>query len=541
MSGGNVHLRVEGTGEEYDMPEDVAMQAMYDLDKAGKKWSVDVAPSKPEAPRAGGVSVYSEPDPNLKVEPPDPGLVAARAGHPMPSQEEQEHVLTMLRDPLYFGKNLAKTGANYIGGAIAGAGEGAGVIMNAGRQGVGAGIARGINAYLDDPKHDLLNALVEGGKGFGEAGLLALGLGGAGRLASAGGDRARVASFGGDKQDLAEIGVTPREFAQRTDELGLNNSFVPMDRADKLARVQGALTNAGDRQTAAIANADRAGIGANRDWGAEIARDVDMNADRVRVGGSGQRDAIMDQMGKVAGAAEAAENLDSLAGLRSYKTGRASEAYADARGGLNESAAGKAALAASDSATQHLDRAMEQSGPQNYGAYKQANADFGDASVLQEMLEQAPRTNPLRRTVGTAAGAAIGGLAGGAPGAVVGAAANELTRPYQMDALANTATGIGRNLGAASEVAGMATAQGAGLKQAISAQTSYGQGRGNMQGQAAQDLLKQNPNAFGQWTDQVMQAVQDGTIDQLIVKLNRDPEFRMGPGMQLRQMTAEGR
>lgn len=522
MSGGTVHLRVLDSGDEYDMPEEEAMSAMYELEKAGRKFEADQPPAQ------GSAAIAASPE---GIEPqPYPGG---------PSKAEEDHVLSLLRDPTYFAKNLAKTGANFAGQAIGAGGEGAGVIMNAGRQALGAGTTAATNAYLDQPNHPL-DALLEGGRAAGIAGGAALGIGGVGRLAGAGGDRARVAAFGGDKQDLAEIGVTPRQFNQRTDELGLNNAFVPMDRSDKIARVGGVLDDAGQRQAAAIANADQRGVGQYRDWGGEIARDVEQNADRVWQGGSGQREGIVSAMGKTANAAES-HPMESLADLRAYKTARAGEAYTSARGGLDESNYGKAALAASDSATQHLDTAMAQSGPQNYEGYKQANADFGDASILDEMLQQAPQSNPLKRTMGTAIASGIGGSVGGIPGAVAGAGLNEVGRPYYADTAANLGTGMARNLGAASELTGVASAQAGALKQTLDPARVSAEGRGNMLGDAATQLLQTEPQALGRWQQEIAQASQDGSVNQLIIKLNRDPEFRAGPGMRLQQMTAQQR
>ena len=110
--------------------------------------------------------------------------------------------------------------------------------------------------------------------------------------------------------------------------------------------------------------------------------------------------------------------------------------------------------------------------------------------------------------------------------------------------LAGTGRAVESTLGATESAAKLGSLtsgpQAQALQQALDPNRAIGEGRGNLKGQAAEKLLQTNPQAFGRWQPQIAQAVQDGTINQLIIKLGRDPDFRMGPGMQLQQMTAQG-
>lgn len=67
------------------------------------------------------------------------------------------------------------------------------------------------------------------------------------------------------------------------------------------------------------------------------------------------------------------------------------------------------------------------------------------------------------------------------------------------------------------------------------------QSRGNQLGAAAQQLLQTDPAAFGQYQQQFAQAAQQGTtaLNQLIIKLEREQDFRTGPLLRLQHMTGE--
>jgi len=435
---------------------------------------------------------------------------------------------------------MASKGASYLASPLLSVAGGSTVAGNAAASGVKAGL----DEYAADPNHDPLDALVSAGSSaVAGGGITALGKG-----LGAIGNRARMAAFNANDDDLVELGMNPQEFNDMTSRLGANNTVLPMSRTGKMERVQQSLASSGQAQAAAIREADRLGVGANRDWGGEIARDIDTNADLVRTGGSPQREAIINQMAKASNAAEA-HPMQSLEELRRYKTARAGEAYTNSFGGLDESAAGKATLAAADSAGQHLDRSMQMAGPAIDARYSQANNDFADGKVLEEMLlRKQQRASPLP----DAAAATVGALAtGGNPlGAGAGVLARRVAAPYAADATANLAVGLAGGAsaaGAASPFAAGAIGQWLGQKGVRMEQTPQTpeqvsqNTRGNLGGRAAEQLLQSEPQALGKWTPDFQRAQQEGSIDALITRLVQDsPEFRNGPYVRIQAMTAPG-
>lgn len=410
------------------------------------------------APRAGAAMPFASPeDPPVM---PEPGFWqralnaydnVARASAPSPAEQEGlqrqagQALRTAAEHPVAsFGAPIASGLATAFGGAPTR--TLLGTALNQGASALAQGTA---DSYGAAPERGLSDALREGGSLSWKAAALALGLGGAGRLAGAGADRARMASTNTTADDLRELEMTPRQYAQRTEDLGINR----FGREAKLDAVESGLEGAGHRQADAIANADAAGVGKYRDWGGEIARDLDQNAQNVWHGG-GRREPIVGQMAKLAASADD-HPMETLAALRQYKTARASEAYKNALGGLNETDYGKAALAASDSATAHLDNAMYSSGPENYAAYRNANRDFGDLAAIQEMLD---RGTPRAGMVGDMVASGVGAAAGGPMGAAMGYAARRAALPYAADVAASGLGGIARNASAASRVTGTSTA-----------------------------------------------------------------------------------
>lgn len=489
------------------------------------------------APRGGG-AVYSEPDPSMKVD--DRSWIAK-------ARDEDDAANGGVNPIERFAQ--AAVGA---GGSLP-VGQGLGRIGSMVGNVASGGAQAGLAAYRDDPDHDVFHALLEGGKGA----LASAALAGGGQMSSlagqgaqAVGNRARMAATNATTDDLRALGMSPQQFSDMTDRAGLNNKFLPVSRAGKLGRADAFADAAGQRQAAEIGAADQAGIGQHRDWGGEIARDVDQNADNVRAGGSGQRGPIMSQMRNVADAADA-HPMNSLADLRAYKTARGSEAYANNLGGINESAAGKAALAGHDSASQHLDQAMSQAGPESFGRYQQANQDFGDASTLQELLSRKPQQANL---IGDVAAGTIGTLAsGGNPmGVAGGIAARRIAAPYAADMTANVAQGAGRGMqGAgsamtqASPLAGQAMQQWMGQKGVRmdqpppSSEAASQNSNGGRLGDVAAKALQQNPQALGQYAQQFQDAMNEGpdAVNALVGKLDSDPAWRQGPKQQLLQMT----
>lgn len=411
--------------------------------------------------------------------------------------------------------------------------RGAGVAANMGDAFVKSGIERGARSY--DRGDDWLDVLKEGALGGVESAGLAGGLSLLGKGAGAVRNRARMSAFGADDQALHELDMSPQQFNDWTDELGMNNAVVPMSRAGKLKRTRALLNRSGPELSAAIQEAQDMGIGQNRDWGGEIARDLDTTADQVWVGGAGSREEVVHQMQKAAGAANDATNLNSLQDLRRFKTARAGEAYKNARGALNESAASKASLAAADSSGQLLDSSMQQAGPGIDARFQQANSEFADGKVLEEMLLQKQGMGMMGNGIADAAAATAGAIAtGGNPyGAGAGVLARRAAAPFAADATANLANAAqGASQGAARATPAAVSA--------LTPQQSTGAGRGNRDGDAAFDLLQSDPQALGRWAPEIEQAAASGELDRLLSRLKRDPEFRTGPLLRIQQLTAGG-
>lgn len=406
---------------------------------------------------------------------------------------------------------------------------------------VGQGaLAGGLQHYRDDPDHSILEALIAAK----DAGLASAALGatgattaGAGGILGKGAARARQAAFGATKDDLNALGVTPEEFAQRTDELGLNNTLRPMDPADKRARIQEVLADRGAKHDAAIAAADAQNPLAGRDVNGEIARDIEQNADRVWTGRSNQREGIVNAMGKTANAVEQGDPIDSLAELARYRTQQGGQAFGKF-GTLPEAASGRGALAAYDSADQLLHEGMRASGDANYQLFTSADNDFHDAKLLEELTQQGPPSNPWRRPIGAAVGAAVGMAAGGPIGAGIGAGVADLTRGYQPDMAANLMKlGAGGLQGAGNAMQAAAPAAGSMQEQLTQVQ---GQSRGQMQPQIVESLLDSNPQALGPYAQPLMQARKDGTLNQKLTQLrNIDDVWQRQFLPQLMQMSAQ--
>lgn len=495
-----------------------------------------LAPKK----ESGGTAPFTEPDPNMKA--PD-----ARG------------VLEQLVDPtgawtqgLADGKTPGEIDAAANGGvpahermaeAVVGStpiGEGLGAM---GRYVVNVGhgaLMGGLQHYRDDPDHNILEALVAAR----DAGLASAALGatgattaGAGGVLEGGAARARAAAFGASKDDLNALGVTPQQFAARTDELGLNNRVVPMDPADKRARIQEVLADRGAQHDAAIGVADAQNPLAGRNVNAEIAQDIDQNADRVWRGRSGEREGVTAAMRRTANAVDQGDPIDSLAELGRYKTQQGNAAFGPL-GGLPEQASGKAALAGYDSASQKLDQAMSMSGDANYRLFTSADADFHDAKLLEELTTQAPPSNPWRRPIAAAVGGAVGLTVGGPMGAAIGAGVADLTRGYQPDFAANMMTPVARGMqGAGKAMQAASPAAGSVQEQLTQVQN---RGRGQEQPQLVESLLDSNPQALGPYAQPLMQARKDGTLNQKLSQLrNTDQVWQQSYLPQLQQMSAQ--
>jgi uncharacterized protein YjbJ (UPF0337 family) len=209
VSGGFLRIKL-ADGDEYEMPEQEAFSAMADLEKRGVNFDATEAPAVRGDVKVGEPEVIKSPPP---IEAPE-NLEAEKA-----------HVLRMLQDPAYFGKQLAGAGGKYLGAMVGGAGGAAeGLLANAGRQGVAGGIESGSAAVAQDkgPWQVAQDTLFGGGTSAAGAGLLD-GIGrGVGKLGEGAGWLA-------DKARNVVAGVGAKEARAVMDKHGL-------DAADQLGR-----------------------------------------------------------------------------------------------------------------------------------------------------------------------------------------------------------------------------------------------------------------------------------------------------------------
>lgn len=508
----------------------------------------DQAMATPPAAVGGTAGGSFEPDPNL-APPSEPSLLEqflnlfpkATADNPLGIDPRAAAAQQAQWDRMSQPGGIMREGINSLvqpaadammmseGGPIAGA------IKDVG----GAAFKRGADAYTQSGG-DILEALVAAKDAATDPLGLALSGGGAAlrgisSLLQGGSNRARQAAFGATKDDLRELGTDAAGFAQRTDELGLNNRVIPMDRADKRAAIERVLEDRGAKHDAAIAAADEADPLTGRDVGREIAQDIDFNADRVMGSGSNQREGIQRAMIKTAQAAEARDPIRSLADLADYRTQQGGQAFGKFST-LPETASGKGALAGYDSSNQILQQEMAASGDANYRLFTSADNDFHDAKLLEELTQQPQASNPWRRGIGAAVGAGVGMMIGGPVGAGVGAGVADMTRGYQADAAANL-----MKLGASGADAMGQVAQRVGAPAAAEQlQQVQSQSRGQMQPQIVESLLDSNPQALGPYAQPLMQARKDGTLNQKLTQLrNTDDVWQRQFLPQLQQMSAQ--
>jgi hypothetical protein len=400
---------------------------------------------------------------------------------------------------------------------------------------------------------EMINGAGQGAALGGGASVLGAAASGVGKGLDAVAARARSASLGATGKDLQKLGMTPAELAAVSDRLGVNNRVLPMSTAQKLARVQGAGETAGQSIGNAIGAADEAGVGQHRDWGGEVARDLYQQADDKMLGQLGddpRRGAALSEVARGAGN----QDVGSLEQLRQLKTGYEKAAYTNSLGGTDESMMGEAHRAAADSARGYLHGAMRQAGPELNQPFMQGNQDFGDSKMLEELLQNKQARDITnsgfglnRRTVGDAVGAGVGAAMGGPAGAIAGVGVNELTRPFQADALANMSSlGAGASSGLGAGMQGSAGAIG-GTSQGVDdpraqMQQTIEQGRGDLLPDVVGQVLLKNPSMLGKYSAELADAKADGTLPGVIMRLKRtDPEFTKTVLPMLQQMTSDNR
>lgn len=225
--------------------------------------------------------------------------------------------------------------------------------------------------------------------------------------------------------------------------------------------------------------------------------------------------------------------------------------------------------AISDAMEQGANRASPGLGTQ----WNQAKTQEGNARLLADAsasaLDRTPARSPLDwkdaapmaagAKLGTSVGGPIGGAIGGAAGYGVGrmlAGRGQSTIAAIQGArqsMNRAGAAIAPPIQAAGNMLQQSGAASATLTEprttvqdwlaakGVSVENVPQQSRGNQLGAAAQQLLQTEPQAFGQYQQQFQQAAQQGTtaLNQLIIKLEREPDFRTGPMLRLQHMTGE--
>ena len=439
--------------------------------------------------------------------------------------------------------------------------------------GLTSGAQAGVRALSDDPDHDVLDALAEGG----EAGLWGAGIGGAlqgagevaggiGRYASDFGRRMSNKAMGigtSAVKALRErgINVSAGDLEAMAKRAGLSDGILPRGVQSKLNQLESYGTRGGREMSNAIAVADEmtavpapempahlapragddarsaylrkrlaklyekelgAGGGQGKDFGHDIARDTYEHADDIMLGPGGSRDARASAMSAEA-RATADQKLESLEDLRKFKTNREAEQYDTPRGVAGDSYTAQAAGFSADRARGLLDEGMQEAGPELYNQFKQGAQAWGDSQTLGRVLQGRSDTLEANPSMW--------------PGA-------DLVKEYAPDAMARGARMAGAPLQAAGDAMTSAAPAGgyagAALQSWLSDKGVSGPKALPAEVSAnAEQLVQSNPQAFGKWSADFQRAQQNGTLDLLIGRLvQSDPEFRNGPYRQLQQTNA---
>lgn len=461
------------------------------------------------------------------------GRYMASEYNPSPEQLEQQrpalqqHIERLGTDKAY----SAARGISSIlpGGQVPVAG-GASALGRIGASALSAGATRGMEAYGDDPDHDAIAALSEGRDAAAWGG----GLGAAGEFANTVGQSALKygrglagKALGAGQNVLTQmrksgIDVPEDQVLEMADRAGVGPKWLGESTKDKLARVQQHGAQGGQQMGAAIDERDAqlAASGGAYDYAPDISRDTYMQADSIARGPGGTRDARAGAMSAEARATQD-QTLDTLGGLREFKTNRDEDRYAHAFGPASDTYSSQAAGFSADQARGHLDTAMQGAGPKTYNQFKQGAQDFGEAQTLEAVLAN-------RQTQ----------LAGNPAGPF-----GDWTREQGLDMAANAWQRGGKALqgvGAAAPVAGVAgaaiTRDSEGDKRAQTANAS----RGHLSIQAAETMLAQNPQELGKYAGELKDAQKRGTLRGTLLRLQQsDAEFRTNIYPKIQGLTAE--
>lgn len=360
-------------------------------------------------------------------------------------------------------------------------------------------------------------------------------------------DRARNIGWGTPSGALEEFGaqrgLSPndalRTFVSEGEQIAPPNAVLPKGPGGYQPQFAAGQQRAGQQVGQSMADAQAEGI-AQMDPNAQgtLLRRLDAEANNAMTAGV-DREPYANALVRQGQAVQRGPAFNTPQDLRAAKTRFGDSAYGSSPE-VGEAASKQAADFARGTVRDQLNDYMGQASPEIAQAFDQSNKAYGVASTLNDA------TTSRANAINTGAGGGIGGHG------FVGRMMNMIPGGSLIpDAAANAGRGVqnvaavfGAGARGAADAAGPAANSGiSGWLQSkgVSLENVPQQSRGNQLGDAAQQLLQTEPQALGQYQQQFQQAAQQGTsaLNQLIIKLEREPDFRTGPMLRLQHMTGE--
>lgn len=547
-------------GEEYEVPEENAHEAMKALDRRGLKF---------DATEALGEMTVGEPE----VIKSSPKTGSGASG----SWDAPDPLVQFGRDAQEYLRPGAKTAYDAVGGALHGASgglgdevlgllspelgqqakqqmaasqqrsptafavgdvagsvampqarvmKGAGMVPAIANQAATGGMQGAMRGYGDsegDAGDRALAAFAEGGQGAALGGGIAGAVGGLGKAAGAlapqlgaAADKARTAAFGASGADLRKLAdsrgleFAEGNIARQGEALGVSNKLMPVSTSEYAKRFAGKQEEASQSIAQSLQDAEAQGVKGP----GFISEQPIVDALRAKEAAAlrspyGDRQAQASAFGQV-GDAAAGQSISTPTQLRGMKSGYDQRAYPNQLQGSSESFMGQAHKTAGDAARGQLREAMSYALPETEQAFAKGNQQYGTAAVLEETArnkaaQQYSGGGMLGNLGAGAIGAGVGATFGGAEGAISGAALG-FARPA-LSAAQQYGPDLGANLGRLGE---RAMGGAAGPMQSFAQKAPIGQLAGGQQGpdpleQMGASLAKSQENARGHLLPQVIQ------------------------------------
>lgn len=368
-------------------------------------------------------------------------------------------------------------------------------------------------------------------------------------------DRARNMGWGTPKDALEEFasqrGLAPndalRTFVGEGEKIAPPNAITPRSPGSYQPQFAAGQQDAGQRIGQSIADAQAEGV-ASMDPNARstLLRRFDTERDAAMTSGV-NREAYANALGKESEAVMRGPGFSTPQDLRQAKTAFGQNAYGSDPS-IGEAASAQAADFGRSTVRDQLNDYMGQASPEIGQAFNQANRDYGVSSTL------ANATGARANAINTGAGGGIGtGLVGQLGkmipgGSLIPDAAANAGRAVQgaTGAVGDAATGFGDNAPIGAMAGQQMGDKSAALRdwfqqKGVRIEDVPQQSRGNLLGNAAQQLLQTDPQSLGQWQQEIADAAGKGqeALNAVIVKLETDPQFRTGPMLKMQALTGE--